>query len=75
MVTNVSCLEVVDKTGTVYARHDVRVRLEYEDSGRTLKVYVEDREDAGMEDYFRQAGRTVRAALLAYERRNPPRVA
>jgi hypothetical protein len=67
LVTNVSTLEITDHTGTVYARHDVRVRLEYQDQGRALVVHVEDREDSAetSEDYFRKAGETIRAALAA----------
>lgn len=32
--------EVIDETGRVYVRHHVTVTLDYQDEGRTLKVFI-----------------------------------
>lgn len=46
----VTRLTVVDwtknaKVGRLVERHDIKVSLDYQDSGRTLKVFMEDKED------------------------------
>lgn len=40
MVTNITRFEVLDETGEAYSRTSVRVRLEYLDDGRLLRVHV-----------------------------------
>jgi len=41
----VTRFEVVDENGRAYVRWKVRIELSYQDEGRTLKVFVKDRED------------------------------
>lgn len=41
----VTRFEVIDANGRVYVRYDVSVELQYQDDGRTLKVFVHSRED------------------------------
>lgn len=39
----VTRFEVIDETGRILVRYGVRVALSYQDDGRTLKVFMEDR--------------------------------
>ena len=39
----VTRFEVIDESGRTYVRHGVRIRLVYQDDGRTLKVFLEAR--------------------------------
>lgn len=36
-------VEVIDETGRAYVRHEVRAELSVQDGGRTLKVFVGER--------------------------------
>jgi hypothetical protein len=37
---NVTRFEVIDETGRAYVRRQVEIELNYQDDGRTLKVFV-----------------------------------
>jgi hypothetical protein len=41
-------LEVIDKTGRAYAAYG-KITLSHQDEGRTLKIFVEESEEAGKE--------------------------
>lgn len=41
----VTRFEVIDEKGRAYVRWEARIELSYQDDGRTLKVFVKDRED------------------------------
>lgn len=38
---NVDRFEVIDDTGRAYTKHNISVKLDYQDDGKTLKVFVE----------------------------------
>ena len=40
--TNINRFEVIDETGRVIVRHGVSVELNYQDDGKTLKVFLKD---------------------------------
>jgi hypothetical protein len=40
----VTRFEVIDENGRVYVRHGVRVELSPQDNGRTLKVFIHEKE-------------------------------
>jgi hypothetical protein len=39
---NINRFEVIDETGRVIVRHGVSVELNYQDDGKTLKVFLKD---------------------------------
>ena len=39
---NINRFEVIDETGRVIVRHGVSVELNYQDDGKTLKVFLQD---------------------------------
>ena len=39
---NINRFEVIDETGRVIVRHRVSVELNYQDDGKTLKVFLQD---------------------------------
>ena len=39
--------EVIDETGRVIVKYDVSVELNYQDDGRTLKVFLKDKKLRG----------------------------
>ena len=39
---NINRFEVIDGTGRVIVRHGVSVELNYQDDGKTLKVFLKD---------------------------------
>ena len=41
----VTRLEVIDEDGRVYSRWDARIYLDYQDGGKTLKIFVEQDND------------------------------
>jgi hypothetical protein len=43
-MNSVTRIEVIDETGRVYARWNVVIHQSYQDEGRTLKVFVKERE-------------------------------
>lgn len=38
---NINRFEVIDETGRVYVARPCRVRLDYQDKGKTLKIFVD----------------------------------
>lgn len=46
--SKVTRLEVIDEEGRVYSRWDARIYLDYQDGGKTLKIFVE--QDNGKRD-------------------------
>jgi hypothetical protein len=42
----VTRITLVDETGRVYERRDLIVELDYQDDGRTLKVFVRPRKES-----------------------------
>ena len=41
---NINRFEVIDETGRVIVRHGVSVELNYQDDGKTLKVFLKSKE-------------------------------
>jgi hypothetical protein len=39
---NINRFELIDETGRVIVRHGVSVELNYQDDGKTLKVFLQD---------------------------------
>lgn len=39
---NVTRFEVIDESGRSYQKHNTNVRLDFQDRGQTLKVFIED---------------------------------
>ena len=42
MDRDINRFEVIDETGRVIVRHGVSVELNYQDDGKTLKVFLKD---------------------------------
>lgn len=57
---SVTRFEVIDASGRVLARHDIKAELSYQDDGRTLKVFLTDR---GNTDASEQHHRELAADL------------
>jgi hypothetical protein len=45
-LAKVTRLEVIDETGRIVVKYDVKVKLDYQDDGRTLKVFVEPKKES-----------------------------
>ena len=41
----VTRFEVIDNGGRVYTKYDVNIELSYQDDWRTLKIFVNEKED------------------------------
>ena len=44
---NINRFEVIDETGRVVVKYDVSVELNYQDDGKTLKVFLKDKKLRG----------------------------
>jgi len=44
MDRDINRFEVIDETGRVIVRHGVSVELNYQDDGKTLKVFLKSKE-------------------------------
>ena len=47
---NINRFEVIDETGRVIVRHGVSVELNYQDDGKTLKVFLKDIKIRGLHE-------------------------
>jgi len=44
---NINRFELIDETGRVVVKYDVSVELNYQDDGKTLKVFLKDKKLRG----------------------------
>jgi hypothetical protein len=44
---NINRFELIDETGRVIVKYDVSVELNYQDDGKTLKVFLRDKKLRG----------------------------
>ena len=44
---NINRFELIDETGRVIVKYDVSVELNYQDEGKTLKVFLKDKKLRG----------------------------
>lgn len=44
IVKSITKLEVIDESGRVYVYNECKIELSYQDDGRTLKIFVKNKE-------------------------------